>query len=116
MANMCIYEPINGSYPNCDGTCKYCKYYVIDEICAIVKQWKKEAHVEDPLLIKYDYNRKKMIIYTTRPGLLVGFHGNIIDKYSKPLNEKLMLRFTDANGIPQNGDFIELVECNDAVI
>lgn len=121
MANMCLYEPINGSNPNCDGACKkgkdnYCQYYFVNEICAIVKQWKKEAHVEEPLLIKYDYNRKKMIIYTTRPGWLVGFHGNIIDKYSKLLNEKLILRFTTADGIPQNGDFIELVECNDAVI
>ena len=121
MADMCLYEPINGSYPNCDGACKkgkdnYCQYYFVDEICAIVKQWKKEAHVEEPLLIKYDYNRQKMIIYTTRPGRLVGFHGNIIDKYSKLLNEKLMLHFTTVDGLPKNDDFIELVECDDAVI
>lgn len=121
MANMCIYEPINGSYPCCDGVCKkgndkYCPYYFVDEICVILKQWQKEAHAETPLLIKYDYKRKKMIIYTTRPGLLIGFHGSIIDKYSKLLNEKLMLHFTTADGIPQNSDFIELVECDDVVI
>ena len=120
MADMCIYEPIHGDYPNCKGDCKrgkdnYCQYYAVDEICSILGQWKKEAHVEEPLIIKYDYKRRKMIIYTTKPGYLVGFHGNTINKYSELLKEKLRFRFTDENGIPQDGDFIELVECDDFV-
>ena len=120
MSNHGVYKSLNGTLPNCNGVCKTkdgcCAYYYIDEVCSLLNQWKKEAHVEEPLLIKYDYKKKKMLIYTTKAGLLVGFNGETIDKYEKLLNEKLMLRFTTADGIPQDSNFIELVECNDVVI
>lgn len=121
MGNRCIYEPMVGAYPNCDGACKkgkdtYCPYYYVDEVCTLLKRWMTEAQVETPLLIRYDYEKLKLIIYTTDPGKLIGYHGKTITKYSKLLNEKLRLKFTGEKGIPQEVDFIELVKCDDAVI
>ena len=118
--NQCMYEPITGSFPHCGGACKkgkdnYCPYYYVDEIYEILSSWKSEAKVDDPLLISYDYKKKKLIIYTTKPGYLIGLHGKIIKKYSETLNEKLRSRFTDVSGVPQDDDFIELVECKETI-
>ena len=118
---MCLYEPMNGSYPDCNGACKrgkdnYCQFYFVDEVCALLERWKAEAHIDEPLLMRYDYTRKKLVIYTTKPGYLIGLNGERINKYSALLNEKLRYRFTDENGVPDGENFIELVECNDAII
>lgn len=120
MANMCLFEAINGRYPNCNGACKkgkdrYCSFYYVDEIVKIMYEWKKEAHVETPILTKYDHKNKKFIIYTTKPGYMIGFHGKTYEKYKNLLLEKLRSHFTDHNGVPTGKDFIEFIECNDAI-
>lgn len=114
--NQCMYEPINGSFPNCNGACKkgenrVCPYYFEDPICKILGRWKKEASVEDALLITYDYDKKKLIIYTTRPGYLIGRGGERIKRYSELLRNELRIKFGVSNG----DDFIELVECGEVV-
>lgn len=120
MANMCLYEPINGDYPNCNGACKrgkdkYCPYYFVDEVCEIMHRWKSEAKVKDPVIIKYDYRKKKMIVYTTKPGYLIGPGGSLYLKYKDLLLRHLVLKFTDENGVAELDDYIEFVDCDDVI-
>ena len=121
MADRCLYEPIHGHYPECDGACKkgpdkYCQYYFVDECCAIIRKWKAEARVDEPVLIKEDNRKKKLIIYSTRPGFLIGKAGERYYKYRELLRPIMAQRFVDHNGIPTlDENFIEFVECNDAI-
>ena len=120
MADMCLYEPIHGDSPDCDGACKkgegkYCPYYFVDEVCQIIRQWKNEAKVETPILTKYDRKRRKLIIYTTRPGFLIGRAGERLYRYEDTLRDKVTSHFIDHRGIPKIEHFIEFVECDDAI-
>lgn len=120
MASGCLFALKKGNKPDCDGKCKkgknnYCQYYYVDDICKLLSQWATEAGVKEPLLIRYDRERKKLIIYTTKPGYLIGYHGEIINKYSELLKTYLRLKFTDADGVPDGDDLIELVLCDDVV-
>ena len=120
MANMCLYEPIHGDYPKCNGACKtgkdkHCQYYYIDEICKIIHQWKSEAGVDTAVIIQYDYRKKKMMIFTTKPGYLIGKAGALYLKYSSLLLPHLVSKFTDQNGIAELDDYIELVKCDDVI-
>lgn len=104
--NTCLYEPIHGSYPECDGKCKtgpdkHCPYYFIDEVWETMNKWKIEAHVNTPIIWKTD--KKTMYIYTKQPGSLIGCRGALIEKYRNLLDEA---------GIKTR---IELVECEDCV-
>lgn len=54
----------------------------------ILKEWKNEAGVKYPTLFKYDRTEKELIIYTSRPGLYIGVHGNLVDKYTKILQKE----------------------------
>ena len=120
MANQCLYEPIHGQYANCNGACKrgpnnYCPYYFVDPITKIINDWRKEAGVKDPIMIKKDHQNKKLYIYTTKPGYLIGYHGQMINKYRSLLSKKLLSYFIDHNRIPKDTNFIELVECNEVI-
>ena len=99
--NTCIYEPIHGSFPECDGKCEECGYYFIDELWKIMSKWKTEAHVGKPIMWKRD--KTKMYVYTTKPGYMIGYHGSLIEKYRNLLKE---------NGFEIE---IEFVECEDCV-
>ena len=111
--NKCIYEPIHGSYPNCNGACKtgpdkHCPYYFIDDIWETMAQWKREAHVDTPIMWKFDRERNKMCVYTTRPGYLIGYHGGLVEKYRALLKER-----APDNECIQKG--IELIEVDDCI-
>ena len=106
--------------PDCDGKCKkgknnYCQYYYVDDICKLLSQWATEAVVEEPLLIRYDRERKQLVVYTTKPGYLIGDHGKLINKYSELLKTYLRWKFTDADGVPDGDDLIDLVLCDDVI-
>lgn len=120
MADKCLYEPINGTYPNCNGACKRgkrsCEYYFIDEIYHLVKQWKKEAKVETPLLTRMDKQRKKFIIYTTKPGYLIGYKGQLYEKYQDLLLDRLRFYLCNDSGPLRKDEVIEFIECDDAII
>lgn len=119
MARGCLFVLKKGSMPDCNGKCKtgnnYCLYYYVDDICKLLSQWVTEAGIKEPLLIRYDRKRKKLVIYTTKPGFLIGNHGEIINKYSELLKPYLRLKFTDTDGVPDGDDFIELILCDDAI-
>lgn len=48
-----------------------------------IKEWKKEAKVESPVLFKVRTldNKTTLCIYTTRPGYLIGRAGKLFYKY-----------------------------------
>ena len=115
MANMCLYEPIHGEYPDCDANCEDCSYYYIDEVREIMKQWKQEAKVDTPILTEYDYKRQKFVIYTTKPGYLIGFHGKTYYKYRDLLNDKLRSHLSIHDKDADEDKLIEFIECDDWV-
>lgn len=107
--NGCLYEPIHGEYPKCNGACKrgknnYCSYYYVDKIWEIIYDWKKEAGVTSAILWKYDTKRNKMCLYTTKPGYFIGLRGNLYQKYFSMLQEL-------NNDYVKNG--IDFIECDE---
>lgn len=112
MANMCLYEPMNGAYPHCNGRCragkKICSYYFIDPVSKVMNDWKKEAGVETPILWKRDSKRNKICLYTTRPGLFIGLHGTTYQKY-----HDLLKKAMPTDQYIQNG--IDIIECDDGI-
>ena len=120
MADMCLYEPIHGDEANCNGVCKrgenqYCPYYFVDEVVAIMREWKKEAHVDSPILTKYDHKRQKFIIYSTKPGFLIGKAGERYFRFREKLLPKIRGHLGNEQGPPEGDDLIEFIECNDFV-
>lgn len=57
------------------------------DISRIIKEWKDEAGIQGIVLVgKHYYNDGKLKICTDKPGLMIGFHGELVDKYKKILN------------------------------
>lgn len=51
-------------------------------IMKILRQWKNEARSTSVILFKYFRKDEKLVVYTSQPGLLIGLHGKMIDKYT----------------------------------
>ena len=47
----------------------------------IIRQWKQECGITHTILFRYNHNVLK--ICTDRPGIMIGFHGNTVDKYTE---------------------------------
>lgn len=62
------------------------------KILKVLKEWKKEAGVKYPCLFKYIGSENKIIIYTSRPGFFIGYHGELVDKYKKKINDILRMK------------------------
>ena len=57
-------------------------------ISDIIKEWKDEAGVKGIVLVGAHYYKSgKLIICTDRPGLMIGLHGELVDKYTEKLNK-----------------------------
>lgn len=107
----CLFEPINGREPEWDCSerdCEKCSYWYIDSLVRIITTWKKEAGVTTPVLYKFDRKKKKIIIYSTRPGLMIGYHGQLVDKYKKLIQ-------SDGIGKSYAEKGIDFVECDEGV-
>ena len=56
------------------------------EIHNIIKEWKHEAGVRGIILINNTYSGSPYLtIFTSNPGLMIGYHGELKDKYIKKL-------------------------------
>lgn len=111
MADFCMYKPMHGEYPsNCEGKeCEECSYFYKDPVIKIMEEWRDDAGIASPILWKYgDNKREKLIIYTRRPGLMIGFKGERINRFHEKL--KTAMPF---NECIQNG--IDFVEVNDGI-
>ena len=107
-----MYESMHACPPKCNGACQkgeaVCAYYFIDTILKIVSDWKKEAGVKTPVLYKFDRKRNKMVLYTTRPGFMIGRAGVLYNKYEALLKNDIRGREYVKNGI-------DIVECEEGV-
>ena len=110
--NYCMYESMHGKQADCNGVCqaadKICPYYFIDTVLQIIFDWKKEAGVESPVLYKFDRKRNKLVLYTTRPGFMIGRAGNLINKYTDILKNDIRGKSYAKNGI-------DIIECDEGV-
>ena len=102
---------MTGCDPDCNGVCKagpghICNYYYIDKVAEVIRQWKREAGVDTPVLWKFDRKRNKVCLYSTKPGFLIGLHGGLYNKYLPKLIEADKEKF-------QNG--IDIIECEEGV-
>ena len=65
----------------------------------LLRQWIKEAGV-DAIMVTRD--RNVWIIHTTRPGLLIGYHGELISKYKELFKQQfgyeLTIKFNEIHG------------------
>lgn len=51
----------------------------------ILKEWRNESR--NPHLCLYKLDKDTLIIYTDRPGYMIGRAGQLVDKYRKKISE-----------------------------
>lgn len=56
----------------------------------ILKQWKDECLIDDPILYTFSYHSGLLRIFTTRPGVMIGRAGIIVDKYKALMQNKII--------------------------
>ena len=54
----------------------------------IIKNWKIDSGTKRVIQYKYWPKEKKLTLYTSQPGLLIGLHGTLIDKYTETLKKE----------------------------
>ena len=57
-------------------------------VTSIIRRWRKEAGIKQTLYYNIDFDKRIITIFTHRPGILIGYHGKLVTKYQKELNEK----------------------------
>ena len=71
------------------------------KIQEIIRQWKQECGITHTILFRYSHNVLK--ICTDKPGVMIGFRGSTVDKYTEIFKsydrdfEKI--EFIETNGI-----------------
>lgn len=68
----------------------------------ILKDWSNETSIS--FGYKYNWEMKELVIYTTCPGILIGFKGETIEKYRERLNKyffekEIKIRFEEIDGM-----------------
>lgn len=56
-------------------------------VTKIIRKWKREAGVEDP--VAYKKRDNLLTVFTNKPGWMIGKYGVIIEKYSGMLRKEL---------------------------
>lgn len=69
------------------------------KIQEIIRQWKQECGITHTILFRYSCNVLK--ICTDKPGIMVGFHGSMVYKYTEIFK-----------GYDKNFEKIEFIETN----
>ena len=54
----------------------------------IISLWKMEAHLSEPVMYDVNYDTKEILIYTTRPGWLIGKAGCLVNKYTEVMKKE----------------------------
>lgn len=58
------------------------------DISNIIKEWKDEAGVKGIILVgAYPEIRETIKICTDKPGLMIGYHGKLIEQYREKLKQ-----------------------------
>lgn len=56
-----------------------------------LEDWCEEAKVETPVGYYNKFSEQKLIIYTDRPGWLIGYKGKLIEKYQQKFREEFYM-------------------------
>ena len=72
------------------------------KIYKIIREWKNECCVVEPILFSYDYRSNELNIYTNRPGILIGYHGEIINRY-RPMLKGILICMKEIKFIETSG-------------
>lgn len=59
---------------------------VFHDLTSIIEEWKKDANYNYPVLIARYYN-SSLTLCTAYPGRLIGFKGEMVNKYLSKLHE-----------------------------
>lgn len=59
-------------------------YYTAERV---MEKWLKEAKLNEDIHYNIDYKEKTVTIYTTRPGVLIGRRGCLVEKYNLIMRE-----------------------------
>ena len=64
------------------------------ELEKIIKMWAKEAGIEKSVGYRryYKNEAKAIAIFTDRPGFMIGYHGELINKYKKMIESSLYMK------------------------
>ena len=54
----------------------------------LVREWRKEAGIKPNILYSINWDTREVIIFTHRPGLMVGKAGCLVNKYNEMLCER----------------------------
>ena len=54
----------------------------------VISLWKMEAHLSEPVMYDVNYDTKEILIYTTRPGWLIGKAGCLVNKYTEVMKKE----------------------------
>ena len=73
-----------------------------EDLKDLVTEWSKEAGIA--VAYKYDFDNKRITMYTRCPGFFIGFKGDLIDKYRKKLcgllfTKSCEIKFEEVNGV-----------------
>ena len=47
----------------------------------VIFHWKGDSHLQEPVMYDVNYDTKEILIYSTRPGWLIGREGELVHKY-----------------------------------
>lgn len=76
--------------------------YMREKTESFLSKWCEEAGVKSPVGYERDYYSKSFIVYTDRPGCLIGKGGALVDKYTAIMIEEFVglknIRFVEVNG------------------
>lgn len=58
-----------------------------NRISETIQYWKDDAHIHEPIMYDINWETREIIIYTTRPGWLIGVGGERINRYEEKMKE-----------------------------
>lgn len=66
-------------------------YYFNRDARKLFEEWKQEAKVDTTISFRGEKKNGKMLlyIYTLRPGLFIGLHGALVEKYNSKLSNAI---------------------------
>ena len=54
----------------------------------VISLWKMEACLSEPVMYDVNYDTREILIYTTRPGWLIGKAGCLVNKYTEVMKKE----------------------------
>jgi ribosomal protein S3 len=53
----------------------------------VIQLWKEDSHLHEPIMYDINYDTKKITIYTTRPGWMIGMAGKRVNEYTEKMKQ-----------------------------